>query len=335
MTAYPDSIRGIDPVADSGDTVGGTVMCEPADFTDRLAGATLLVLAPAAIGRAVGDAFADASLAVELVDRSTATGNSVEERAIRTVVTDHDSVDGVLVVVPRATDLATVPGPLIDGVPVGVVRADRPADLTIWRRHLEAPRRHVLTWAVLSMGKDAFLEPAGRLHERLDEAQGNGSLDVAVEDWRPQCVDRPALCRRLATGPALAMYLGHGRRRGWAGYQALRWDHVAAVPQRAPLGALLALTCNGLSTQGSATGPSFLERFVSEGRAGAVFGSVGDVRMDAIATVVDRLGTVLVKQRPATLGALLRDLIAGPEGDAIAAHLGSYRIVGLPIQPIR
>lgn len=328
MTGYPASVRDLDPVATGGTPDRPPTGPDPAELTARLADRSLLVVAPAASGRAVAEALSGAPLTVRTVTPPGERGPTADGSAlVGDALADHGPVDGALLVVPRDTEVASAPGPVVDGVPVGVVRADAPADLRPWLDAVRPPVVHAATWAVLAMGKDEFLAPAGALRSGL-----RGPPGVCVRDWRADRLDRTALCRRLATGPSLAVYLGHGRPDGWSGYQALRWRHVTAVARRTPAGAVLALACDALA-EPTGTVP-FLERFVRTGRAGAVVGPVGAVETATLERVATLLGTVLRDDRPATVGALLCGLARRADAP-LRAHLSSYRLVGSPLQPLR
>lgn len=87
--------------------------------------------------------------------------------------------------------------------------------------------------AVCAMGKDVYLERAGRWIGRLRAA----GCDVA--DLRASVVDRAGLLDALDGGPGLVLYVGHGRSRGWAGYQTVRWAHLAARPATRPIAVVM------------------------------------------------------------------------------------------------
>ena len=130
---------------------------------------------------------------------------------------------------------AVAPGPAVHGVPVGVMPADRAEDLIPWfeamRHRGSEPTRRT---AVLSMWKPFYLNWAQRLAVALSE--GATCEQAVVETWFADDVPRDDLCERLATGPGLVFYVGHGRPGGWSGYKGLRWRYLDVVPAYRPVG---------------------------------------------------------------------------------------------------
>lgn len=341
---YPSSIRDVDPVATTesdGRVNSGSVNDDASppvatlDLTERTRDTSLLVVAPPEIGRVVAGAFADVPTTVTVTRRPSPERSSSDPYGLRTTLRNSPPVDGAVLVAPRDVALRdALPGPVVAGVPVGVVRAETSADLEDWLETIRAPRVHANTWAVLAMGKDEYLDPATDLYAQLSASSVSKDAGLSVSDWRASVCSRPDVCARLASGPALAVYHGHGRPRGWAGYQALRWRHVHHVRPARPIGLLASLACESLADPDSGGRP-FGERFVHAARAVAVLGGVSDVRKDDVVTLSRSVGTAVCEDEVRSIGGLLRSVHERLRKDGAQDVLAAFRLVGLPTHPIR
>jgi hypothetical protein len=241
-----------------------------------------------------------------------------------------DGADAVLVVGPRRRAPRTVlPGPVLyasDGRPVSVgwLPDAGPAALNRFARcaaAVHARSASVATLAVLGQRQPRFDRLAGRV------ARIAGEERVPVQRWTAYDVPRDALARNLAGGPALGVYVGHGRPIGWVGYAGLRAQHLgpAVDPRWQPLAALFSLACSTASRR--RTGTSFAEATVLGGGAAAALGAVGSTRPAANA----RLAVRIVRSLPhaSTVG----ELVAAVATDDPAAP--GFRLVGDPTAPLR
>jgi hypothetical protein len=144
--------------------------------------------------------------------------------------------------------------------------------------------------------------------------------------WTADRIVRRDLLVALRAGLGLALYFGHGRPYGWAGYHGLHTRHLVYARGR-PTGAMISLTCHTANRHKVAL--SFSEALVVHGIAAAAFGAVRPTR------TVDNWwwGTSLCElyaERPATtLGELIvRACPPRPE------QWESYRILGDPLAPL-
>lgn len=131
--------------------------------------------------------------------------------------------DAVVVVAPRrrgARGLAA--GPIVAGMPVAIVQADRPSDLP----RAVAPSDPDAPWVMAAMAKNVFLDAS----EHWAATLASGGRRVV--DLRADRARRDDLVVGLGAGPGVVLYAGHGRARGWAGYQALRLHHLTATDDR-------------------------------------------------------------------------------------------------------
>lgn len=239
---------------------------------------------------------------------------------------EYDHPDALLVVAPRNRSPRTAAPPaIVATTAVGLVQANRPGDLDDW---LAARRRQAATpptveAAICGMGKRLFAEVSQRWIDRLD---GDG---WAVEDFRAQRTSRTELCAALASGPEIVVYAGHGRARGWAGYQALRWPSIESVPTTRPTGLVIALACDTLTRSRGVV--AFGSRWVASGRAVAYLGWCGSLRIEPGLRVADRMCDALVACTATTPAGLLRQLARTTRDRTEVRELRRLRLIGDPL----
>lgn len=245
-------------------------------------------------------------------------------------------VDAAVVVAPtRWGPRRVVPGAVVAGRAVGLVQADAPGELPPAGggdggspgdpgTAPEAP------WVVAAMAKDAFLEPTDHWAGTL-EAAGRPTVDARADRAR-----RDDLVAMLREGPGVVLYAGHGRTRGWSGYQGLRWRHLRPpAPDRPrPAGVVVAFACDTLKRARSRV--DFGTRLVGAGMARAYLGAVGSIRTaDAEALsgiVVEHLAR---REGPATLATLLQGVDRAVAADPAARRAWrSFRLLGDPTAPV-
>lgn len=181
----------------------------------------------------------------------------------------------------------------------------------------------VRTLAVLGERHPRF----DRLVERIVRIGGEVQDGCRVRRATAYELSRDDLVDLLATGPALGLYVGHGRPVGWVGYAGTRAHHLAdavALTGHRPAGAVVSLTCHTASRR--RTGLSFAESLPLRGVAAATLGAVtssvhtGNARWAV--RIAHGLGTA------STIG----DLVA-----TIAPHdphAATYRLLGDPTAPL-
>ncbi len=214
-----------------------------------------------------------------------------------------------------------VPAPVVDGRPVAIAQ---PGEWGPGSRAPGAPDPDA-PWLVTAMAKDAFLEPTEGWAPRL--AAGGRK----VSDLRADRARRSDLMEALRKGPAVVLYAGHGRSRGWGGYQTVRWHHLeAGVAGTGPsVGVVIAFACDTLARTRNRV--PFGSRMVASGIARAYLAPAGSVRTadaEALAQVVVEL---LAGERPPTLTHLMRAIhhAVSTEADARRAWR-RFRLVGDP-----
>jgi len=176
--------------------------------------------------------------------------------------------------------------------------------------------------ALLGQWDARYLHLAERMESNL---RSNGRMPFPIFRWTSERIMRDDLVKALRLGLGLAIYFGHGRSKGWAGYHGLRAEHLTEEPGE-PLGALLSITC--LTASRWRVGLSFLEKVVLGGAAAGTVGAVSRVKH------VDNMRWMLGLARALREGALCLGQAlaqAAPDDDRAQA---AYRIIGDPMAPM-
>ncbi len=272
---------------------------------------------------------------------------SVAGGGSRTVAGLADGASAVLVVGPRERSPRTVlPGPVLtarDGrvVPAAWLPATSPQDLarfagTALAVHARAaggghPARgpgRSRTLAVLGERHPRF----DRLVDRIVRIGGEGAQDghdgeLHVRRATAYELSRDDLVDLLATGPALGVYVGHGRPIGWVGYAGTRGHHLADAvgrPGHRPPAAIVSLTCQTASRR--RTGLSFAESLPLRGVTAAALGAVTSTVHTGNARWALRIARDLAGAR--TIGDLV--VMVAPHDP----HACTYRLLGDPTAPL-
>ena len=164
------------------------------------------------------------------------------------------------------------------------------------------------------------------LARQTESAFENVPCPVPVIRWTAERLVQMDMLHALRCGPGLAIYFGHGRPRGWAGYHGIRAQHLREALGE-PLGAILSLTCHTANRWQVAL--SFAEEMVLSGLCAASLGATAKtVHLDN-GCLTNNLCSKLSDTAVATLGELL---LATPLNDAQA--FGTYRVIGDPLAPL-
>lgn len=162
-----------------------------------------------------------------------------------------------------------------------------------------------------------------RYAELLDEvaaAAGVGSFRWSAERIR----DEPML-RALRSGPAAALYAGHGSPAGWSAYGGVtaaaftlaRWDDGERIA------GLFSLAC------GTGASGGFADQLIAAGAAGAILAPTGR----SLHSDTRRLAPALAETRARLPGATLADVLMGL-GEARAC-LAGHAVIGDPAIQLR
>lgn len=262
-----------------------------------------------------------------------------ERRPVRILVPSDnwqeqlDDVAGVLVVGNRRhTPRTALPGPFVtsaDGrrVPAGWLPFTNLADLGCFANAAaEVQQRSGSGGPIALLGQldDHVTRMIRRSVQIL--AGENSEPSMPVFWWTADRIIRRDLLGALRIGLGVAMYCGHGRPYGWAGYHGLHSRHLIHAKGR-PTGAMLSLTCHTANRYRVAL--SFAEMIPLSGIAAAAFSAVRPTQ------TVDNwywginICEVLSRNPACSVGELI--LKACPPRQE---QWRSYRIIGDPLAPL-
>ena len=234
--------------------------------------------------------------------------------------------DAVLVVAgPRWGARRLLPGPSVAGRAVSLVQVGGDGEIAVPRPVPSAGA----PWVVAAMAKDDFLRPTADWARTLT-AGGHPAVDLRADRAR-----REDLVAALQAGPGIVLYAGHGRTRGWSGYQGIRWRHLAsAMPSGGGAELVIAFACDTLKRSRGRV--PFGSRVVAAGVAGAYLGAAASVRTrdaEALAEVVVPLLARGTHATPAHLVSAV-DRALEREGPEARRAWAAFRLVGDPTGPL-
>ena len=236
-------------------------------------------------------------------------------------------VDAAVLVVPRRRgSRRSLPGPVVAGVPVGILQADHCGHLSVRPGRPDATSH----WVVAAMAKNVFLSASDDWASRLADVH-------QVIDLRADRARRDDLLGGLAAGPGIVLYAGHGSPRGWAGYQALRIEHVidAQGPEAAPAGLVMAFACKTLARH-RARWP-FGSALVQTGAARAYLAPATTVFTADAERLAEIVIDILVEAGSSELRVwdLMRQIeCRATQDDAASRAWATFRLIGDPLTPL-
>jgi hypothetical protein len=178
----------------------------------------------------------------------------------------------------------------------------------------ESPKAREEPFVLLGEFDQRALETVSRIEAELP-------ANLEVFRWTAERISNHDLVDALGSGPAMAMYFGHGGPFGWLGYGGVA--PADAVKFRgSPLGLVLSLTCATASRP--PRGLSFCEELTLSGVCAAALGAVG--RVSHLRNVW--LGIELARALCATPLTLASLLSAPNIPPAVLRH---YRVLGDPL----
>jgi len=227
------------------------------------------------------------------------------------------------------------PGPVVGQAVVSYVFYNNPDDVARWWRVVrQAPQNLPDKALVLSMMKPFYLKWAERIRAALAAHRfDNGRLHCHFPDETLNT----ELGEILSEGCALAIYVGHGRSRGWSGYRGFRWEHVAPHPQQAPIGTIISLSCSSLAQDKEYSLPMGLQ-WVMEERCGAFLGACDAVKIQPLAKITRYMLDILSGNGVLDIGDLIWrvDARVARSGDPETRDCWrSFRLIGNPCQPLQ
>jgi hypothetical protein len=245
--------------------------------------------------------------------------------------TADPKVSAVLLLTPkRCFPQKALPAPTVAGLPAGLMPADKPEDLQAW---LKARQQKVASVGagIMAMWRGSYLSLGARFHQWLERG-GYGTIGT-IEDWFANEMNCHEVCRRIAAGARLVLYLGHGRSEGLSAYLGLRWSDVEAARKFQPCSSMIAFACDTVKRESALP---FGCRMVCSGRVLSYFGSTAAVPLRANAQLASLAGKQFAGGRVRNLAELVRALdtitLSSPRLQAARQALETFRIVGNPLE---
>ncbi len=203
---------------------------------------------------------------------------------------------------------------------------DAGEELAVFARAAARAVRRADAWrslVVLGQWEDRFLRVSLRT-ARWFEKHGAAA---PVFQWTAERIARENMLAGLRHGPGVAIYFGHGRPNGWAGYHGVRAGHFEDEwPE--PVGALLAVCCENASRHRA--GMSFIERLALRGVFAGAMAAVTKTRHDH-----NRLwGPALCEAFSLPGVRTLADLVSRAPLPEALVERSPYRFIGDPAAPL-
>jgi hypothetical protein len=244
-------------------------------------------------------------------------------------------IDAMMVIAPPRSPGALASAPVVHGIPVGLVPADRISALKPWlealhprtRRGSEARGRRL--WAVLAEWEDRYLRRARVFAARLAESARRRRV---VRRWLADRLNGDAVLARLDCAPRWVNYFGHASEGGLAGYFGITAADFLQRPSATPMSVFWCWACRTLGR--TRAGTAFGTRLVCAGRVAAFVGSIHAVKTEANERL-SALAAGLMARSPRTVGELMRDLdrtVATCGDPRLTRAWRSYRLVGNPFE---
>jgi len=252
-------------------------------------------------------------------------GPGVDPFRLRERIADHPADAWILVANRRWGPRRVVPGPVVEGRPVGILQE---LDLGAAPRPRPTPDPRA-PWVVSAMAKGVFLRPTEHWASTLNRS-GPRAVDLRADRAR-----RSDLLAALQAGPSVVLYAGHGRTRGWGGYQTVRWRHLEPprLPEAHGVGAVIAFACDTLTRSRSRI--PFGSRLVGSGFARAYLGAASPIRTadaEVLAeVVVELLAGVPHRSLAGLMTAVDREVASSPPARRAWRR---FRLVGDPTTPV-
>jgi len=274
---------------------------------------------------------------------TTFSGDGIERLTERV----HRDADALLVIAPRrSTPRSVVGAPVVRGLPIGMVFADRVGDLDAWSatlRMTRARRDEPELWVVLAEWEERYLRRARRQARAIRAANAPSDVVIVadargikrrVRTWLACDLNGVDLLRRLDAGAHWVGYHGHANPQGLSGYFGVTARHLIERADARPIGAFFCWACRSLQREPRQA--PFGVELVRHGRVASFLGSIASIPTEPN----DRLSALadsILARTPATVSAFIRELdaaVSARRDRELDRVWRSYRLVGNPLEPL-
>ena len=209
-------------------------------------------------------------------------------------------------------------------IPVGWLPVKNPATLLKFVRtatSIQKRKKKAITIGLLSQRLPKYLKVADKMENEL---KGQASRIKSFR-WTSELVFPEDMLTGINCGLGAAIYLGHGRPVGWAGYYGIRMHHFLDFVNE-PAGTIISLCCHTASRRN--VGISFSENLVMDGISASAFGAIKSTLFtDNTRWAVNICHSL--EKGITTIGELIAD--ASPMS---LSGVNSYRLIGDPFAPL-
>lgn len=185
----------------------------------------------------------------------------------------------------------------------------------------------------LAMMKPFYLEWGNKIYNSLKKQRYNL---VDVKKHFADSTTAKELSKILSTGSRLAIYVGHGRSRGWTGYRGFRWKHIELFKQKNPIGCFIALSCSSLFHDKKETIPLHMQ-LVMEGRNCTFLGTWDSVKIIPLRIIVKIILDIFSKKKQEPIGEVLKQVsltILKLKNPLVEDSWKKFKLLGNPLQKI-
>ena len=206
-------------------------------------------------------------------------------------------------------------------------------DIHQWIASINAPTQKLTREAlVLSMMKPFYEKWANKFYRFFKHEKQN----YKAKNLLPERTTNKELAATLSKGTDLAIYVGHGRSRGWSAYRGFRWKHVTQYDQAYPIRILISLSCSNLKQDKKESLPFGLQWTMS-GRNACFFGASGAVKIQPLIQIANILMDSLKIKNLKTIGDLVLKMdqtIQLKNEDELSENWQMFKLIGNPLELI-
>jgi len=207
-------------------------------------------------------------------------------------------------------------------------------DISNWINALKTyPKENFNKVEVLGMMKPFYIKWGEKIYRHLLEKRYK---EKEVFKYLADTTTRLELAKKLSSGCSLAIYVGHGRSRGWSGYRGFRWKHIEKFEQKIPIGNMISLSCSSLKHDKEFSLPFGLQ-WVMEGRCCAFIGTWDSVQIKPLAVITNIFLKCMANSEICNINQLIISMnnqIVNLNNDDVSANWSKFKLIGNPYQAL-
>lgn len=222
----------------------------------------------------------------------------------------------------------------IDNLIVSLVFYKTHSDVSNWINALKTyPKKESSKALILGMMKPFYLKWGDRIYQSLQEARyKQDNIDKHLADTTTKL----ELSQYLSEGSPLAIYVGHGRSRGWSGYRGVRWKDIERFEQKIPIGNMISLSCSSLKQDKEFSLPFGLQ-WIMEGRCCTFIGTWDAVKIKPLTIITKILLNCLSNSEINRVNELILSVnnqIVELNDSDVSLNWSKFKLIGNPYQTL-